>query len=376
MAGIENIVISGSAVNQNGEGFHAWNIIKLFNDWYHLDVTWDDSLGDPPDYVSYDYFNLSDEEISQNHFWDRNKYPNALKNYNENEYIGEIEHNCSIFEPELCDTEIKCIRISGNWCNGQCQISSCSNQSPVIDSFTVDPLEGDAPLTVTLTCQAHDPDGNIAFFKWDFDGDGNYDQITNTGSTTHTYNEAGVYHPKCTVVDNDGAIVTSQSAEINVSEEEGNCLDENCPEGQSCLCFEALKCNSGEDSCEEEDFFRVGDHFKLNLCINTDQSNRFELVDLYVGIIPLQTNSLFLMTWNPWAPVVIWDGGEINSDVAYRQNLWQYSASYTIYDFEVPPGIGGTYDLYALFNRAGHPLDVFSLLSNLAYKRITFEDMR
>jgi len=283
---------------------------------------------------------------------------------------------CDLTHLDLCTTEDECTHAGGYWCHGQCQSSPCANQYPVIDSFTVDPLEGDAPLTVTFTCQAHDPDGNIASFKWDFNGDGNFDQITDSGLTTHTYNEAGVYHAKCTVVDNDGATVKSQSVEINVSEGGGNCLDENCPEGQSCLCFEALKCNSGEDSCEEDDFFRVGDHFKLNLCINAEQSNRFELVDLYVGIIPLQTNSLFLVTWNPWNPVVVWDGGEINSDVAYRQNLGQYSACYTIYDFEVPPGIGGTYDLYALFNRAGHPLDVFSLLSNLAYKRITFEDMR
>lgn len=41
---------------------HAWNIIKLDNDFYNLDVTWDDA--DP---TNYDYFNKTDADYARNH---------------------------------------------------------------------------------------------------------------------------------------------------------------------------------------------------------------------------------------------------------------------------------------------------------------------
>ena len=42
---------------------HAWNIIKLGDDYYNVDVTWDDSTGT----WQYEYLNLSDDEISKDH---------------------------------------------------------------------------------------------------------------------------------------------------------------------------------------------------------------------------------------------------------------------------------------------------------------------
>ncbi len=46
---------------------HAWNIIQVNGNWYHVDVTWDDAGGetDPvyPSYSSYKYFMLSDEGL-------------------------------------------------------------------------------------------------------------------------------------------------------------------------------------------------------------------------------------------------------------------------------------------------------------------------
>lgn len=42
---------------------HAWNIIKLDDGYYNVDVTWDDSEGGEP----YAYFNLSDDDLKKDH---------------------------------------------------------------------------------------------------------------------------------------------------------------------------------------------------------------------------------------------------------------------------------------------------------------------
>jgi bacillopeptidase F len=90
------------------------------------------------------------------------------------------------------------------------------NQAPQILSFTADPKSGNAPLSVTFTCKAVDLDGYITTYKWDFDGDGQIDRTTTTGEITYTYQRAGIYHAICTVVDDDGAQITSQQVTIEV----------------------------------------------------------------------------------------------------------------------------------------------------------------
>ena len=60
------IVVSGKAsLFQNSE--HAWNIVKINGEAYQLDVTWD--MANSQKYgINYDYFNLTDKAISQDHF--------------------------------------------------------------------------------------------------------------------------------------------------------------------------------------------------------------------------------------------------------------------------------------------------------------------
>lgn len=74
LCGIENIKVTGTS---KGNG-HAWNLIKLDNDYYHIDTTWDDPVSyDGLDYLKYNYYNLTDNEISIDHAWKTQNYPDA-----------------------------------------------------------------------------------------------------------------------------------------------------------------------------------------------------------------------------------------------------------------------------------------------------------
>ena len=48
-------------------GSHAWNIIQIDGEWYHVDVTWDDPVPDREGYVRYKYFLKSDKAMSRDH---------------------------------------------------------------------------------------------------------------------------------------------------------------------------------------------------------------------------------------------------------------------------------------------------------------------
>lgn len=77
---IESLLVIGTAKDSD----HSWNLVKLDNEWYHVDPTWDDPVyivnGEVKDILSYKYFNLTDEEMSENHTWDKNHYPKANGN--------------------------------------------------------------------------------------------------------------------------------------------------------------------------------------------------------------------------------------------------------------------------------------------------------
>lgn len=46
---------------------HAWNIVQIDGEWYHVDVTWDDLGGDN---IRYDYFLKSDKALRGHYDWD------------------------------------------------------------------------------------------------------------------------------------------------------------------------------------------------------------------------------------------------------------------------------------------------------------------
>ncbi|WP_185222560.1 leucine-rich repeat domain-containing protein [Parageobacillus thermoglucosidasius] len=69
--GIDSIFVVGEA---NGGG-HAWNKVKIEDEWYNLDATWDDPVPDREGFVRYDYFLIPDSELEKDHTWDKRLYP-------------------------------------------------------------------------------------------------------------------------------------------------------------------------------------------------------------------------------------------------------------------------------------------------------------
>lgn len=78
---------------------------------------------------------------------------------------------------------------------------------PPILNASVAPLTGTAPLEVTYTASATDPDGTVVRYEWDFESDGIIDYTSATdGNTTHTYTTGGIFSATARVFDNDGLL--------------------------------------------------------------------------------------------------------------------------------------------------------------------------
>lgn len=73
-SGIETKYVVGFV---NGNEAHAWNLVKVDGKWYHLDTTWNDPLPNRVGAASYDYFLVSDTQISKDHTWIKANYPTA-----------------------------------------------------------------------------------------------------------------------------------------------------------------------------------------------------------------------------------------------------------------------------------------------------------
>lgn len=64
--GVWNVIaICGNNPEKGIKYRHTWNIVKIGGNCYHLDATFDNSLGDEE--IRYDYFNLDDKNIFRDH---------------------------------------------------------------------------------------------------------------------------------------------------------------------------------------------------------------------------------------------------------------------------------------------------------------------
>lgn len=77
-AGIENRVVTGTALGEN----HSWNMVKLGEKYYHMDVTWDDPVDRTGvDHLTYEYYLKSDTFMRGNHLWNSIEVPACEANY-------------------------------------------------------------------------------------------------------------------------------------------------------------------------------------------------------------------------------------------------------------------------------------------------------
>lgn len=72
MLGIECISVTGVADGDN----HIWNMVCIDNEWYHVDVTWDDPINGGG-MIRHNYFNITDADILLDHTIS-SKHPHAI----------------------------------------------------------------------------------------------------------------------------------------------------------------------------------------------------------------------------------------------------------------------------------------------------------
>jgi len=73
--GIQNRIVDG--VITGGE-LHAWNLVNINNEWYHIDITHNDPVPNRPGVTSHEYLLKDDAFMKQTRTWNYNKYPKAI----------------------------------------------------------------------------------------------------------------------------------------------------------------------------------------------------------------------------------------------------------------------------------------------------------
>ena len=104
LSGIDSYLLLAENVDKTKPG-HAWLIVKIDGEHYHLDITWNDPYSPEGDFLTYDYFNLTDEDIKKDHSmytWDESLYPKCTATkYNYHAYYNLIANNTSEYHSRI-----------------------------------------------------------------------------------------------------------------------------------------------------------------------------------------------------------------------------------------------------------------------------------
>lgn len=97
------------------EGNHGWNVVKIDDEWYHIDVTWDDPVPNIDGKVIYKHFMMTNEEVDkleQHQNWEcecdnitkHNCISDKYRLYKYNNYICETLEDIKIKTVEQKDS--------------------------------------------------------------------------------------------------------------------------------------------------------------------------------------------------------------------------------------------------------------------------------
>lgn len=113
---IENEYVVGYG---NGS-LHSWNLVKLDSNYYFMDITWDDPVPNIPNYVRYNYFLVTSDQLRQDHTWEEANWPTATnKKYNYfNDFNSMIESDDFYYYSSQSD-DLKLYKINKNGTNKQ-----------------------------------------------------------------------------------------------------------------------------------------------------------------------------------------------------------------------------------------------------------------
>lgn len=70
--GIECDFVVGECIPDGG---HAWNLVRLDGEWYHMDVTWNDGGAEWDENARGEYLLVTDDFMKQSRIWDEKVYP-------------------------------------------------------------------------------------------------------------------------------------------------------------------------------------------------------------------------------------------------------------------------------------------------------------
>lgn len=75
--GLDSTISAGTALHSGSWINHAWNIIRINGDYYHVDTSWDDITIGGKERLRYTYFNLPDSDMILDHRWKQSDYPSC-----------------------------------------------------------------------------------------------------------------------------------------------------------------------------------------------------------------------------------------------------------------------------------------------------------
>ena len=76
IVGVPTQLVLGTSIDETGESVgHAWNLIKIQDEYYHVDSTWTDQRLELLGF--YSYINEQDSYMAKDHIWDKSQYPKA-----------------------------------------------------------------------------------------------------------------------------------------------------------------------------------------------------------------------------------------------------------------------------------------------------------